>query len=179
MEPVLIPWDCADGFFEAHWRRPEAYLDERVRRGVSVWARVGAHVEQRAVRSLQMTSHPAGGSNATATSSSDRSSRPTASCLSPEPAAAGYRFAARKPLGPGYRIEARGRGRWPSIVTLKRRKGLSAVGGPPLMTCGMSARSAGNRVDPGGSENTCSSTDPPKFHDPFQELGLNPGLRPI
>jgi hypothetical protein len=27
MEPVLIPWDCADGFFEAYWRRPEAYLD--------------------------------------------------------------------------------------------------------------------------------------------------------
>ena len=53
MEPVLIPWDCADGFFEAHWRRPEAYLDERVRRGVSVRARVGAHVEQRAVRSLR------------------------------------------------------------------------------------------------------------------------------
>jgi hypothetical protein len=24
MEPVLIPWDCADGFFEAYWRRPEA-----------------------------------------------------------------------------------------------------------------------------------------------------------
>lgn len=41
MEPVLIPWDCADGFFEAYWRRPEAYLDENVRRGVSVWARVG------------------------------------------------------------------------------------------------------------------------------------------
>jgi hypothetical protein len=53
MEPVLIPWDCADGFFEAYWRRPEAYLDEHVRRGVSVWARVGAHVEQRAVRSLR------------------------------------------------------------------------------------------------------------------------------
>ncbi|MGH3421018.1 MAG: class I SAM-dependent methyltransferase, partial [Streptosporangiaceae bacterium] len=32
-EPVLIPWDCADGFFEAYWRRPEAYLDEQVRRG--------------------------------------------------------------------------------------------------------------------------------------------------
>jgi SAM-dependent methyltransferase len=53
MEPVLIPWDCADGFFEAYWRRPEAYLDEHVRRGVSVWARLGAHVEQRAVRSLR------------------------------------------------------------------------------------------------------------------------------
>jgi SAM-dependent methyltransferase len=52
-EPVLIPWDCADGFFEAYWRRPEYYLDEKVRRGVSVWARVGPGVEQRAVHSLQ------------------------------------------------------------------------------------------------------------------------------
>jgi SAM-dependent methyltransferase len=51
-EPVLIPWDCADGFFEAYWRRPQAYLDEHVRRGISVWARVGPDVEQRAVRSL-------------------------------------------------------------------------------------------------------------------------------
>jgi SAM-dependent methyltransferase len=53
VEPVLIPWDCADGFFEAYWRRPEAYLDDRVRRGVSVWARLGPEVEQRAVRSLR------------------------------------------------------------------------------------------------------------------------------
>jgi SAM-dependent methyltransferase len=52
MEPVLVPWDCVDGFFEAYWRRPEAYLDERVRRGVSVWSAVGPAVEQRAVRSL-------------------------------------------------------------------------------------------------------------------------------
>jgi len=53
IEPVLIPWDCADGFFEAYWRRPEAYLDDHVRRGISVWARVGAQTEQRAVRSLR------------------------------------------------------------------------------------------------------------------------------
>ena len=53
MEPVLIPWDCADGFFEAYWRRPEAYLDDHVRRGVSVWARVGPDAEQRAVRGLR------------------------------------------------------------------------------------------------------------------------------
>src|SRR3984893_17434659 len=53
MEPVLIPWDCADGFFEAYWRRPEVYLDEQVRRGVSVWAKVGPGAEQRAVRSLR------------------------------------------------------------------------------------------------------------------------------
>jgi SAM-dependent methyltransferase len=53
IDPVLIPWDCADGFFEAYWRRPEAYLDESVRRGVSVWAAVGPDAEQRAVRSLR------------------------------------------------------------------------------------------------------------------------------
>jgi SAM-dependent methyltransferase len=53
IEPVLIPWDCTDGFFEAYWRRPEAYLDDRVRRGVSVWARVGPDAEQRAVRRLR------------------------------------------------------------------------------------------------------------------------------
>ena len=52
-EPVLIPWDCADGFYEAYWRRPEAYLDENVRRGISVWARVGPDAEQRATRSLR------------------------------------------------------------------------------------------------------------------------------
>jgi DNA-binding transcriptional MerR regulator len=52
-EPVLVPWDCADGFFEAHWRRPEAYLDEDVRRAVSVWTRVGPQAEQRAVRRLR------------------------------------------------------------------------------------------------------------------------------
>ncbi|MEU8621547.1 MerR family transcriptional regulator [Streptomyces sp. NPDC048623] len=52
-EPVLIPWDCCDGFFEAHWRRPEAYLDEQVRRGVSVWTRVGPQAEQRAVNGLR------------------------------------------------------------------------------------------------------------------------------
>ena len=52
-EPVPIPWDCADGFLEAYWRRPEAYLDDRVRRGVSVWTRVGPDAEQRAVRSLR------------------------------------------------------------------------------------------------------------------------------
>jgi SAM-dependent methyltransferase len=53
VEPVPIPWDCADGFFEAYWRRPQAYLDDEVRRGVSVWATVGPAVEQRVVRSLR------------------------------------------------------------------------------------------------------------------------------
>jgi SAM-dependent methyltransferase len=52
-EPVLIPWDCADGFYEAYWRRPQAYLEEDVRRGISIFARVGADAERRAVRSLR------------------------------------------------------------------------------------------------------------------------------
>jgi DNA-binding transcriptional MerR regulator len=52
-EPVLVPWDCEDGFFEAYWRRPEAYLEERVRRAVSVWTRVGEEAERRAVGLLR------------------------------------------------------------------------------------------------------------------------------
>ncbi|MFG2339430.1 MerR family transcriptional regulator [Streptomyces yangpuensis] len=51
-EPVPVPWDCADGLFEAYWRRPEAYLEDHVRRAMSVWTRVGPQAEQRAVRSL-------------------------------------------------------------------------------------------------------------------------------
>lgn len=52
-EPVLIPWDCTDGLFEAYWRRPEAYLEEHVRCAVSVWTRVGPEAEQRAVDALR------------------------------------------------------------------------------------------------------------------------------
>ncbi|MFE2012616.1 MerR family DNA-binding transcriptional regulator [Streptomyces sp. NPDC059491] len=51
-EPVPVPWDCADGLFEAYWRRPTAYLQEHVRRASSVWSRVGPEAERRAVRSL-------------------------------------------------------------------------------------------------------------------------------
>jgi SAM-dependent methyltransferase len=53
LEPVLIPWDCADGFFEAYWRRPECYLDDSVRRGISVWDSVGPDVEQRVLLALR------------------------------------------------------------------------------------------------------------------------------
>jgi SAM-dependent methyltransferase len=53
IEPVPVPWDCADGFFEAYWRRPEAYLDESVRRGISVWTAVGREAEGRAVHELE------------------------------------------------------------------------------------------------------------------------------
>src|SRR5262245_55119576 len=35
VEPIPIPDDCLDGFFHAYWRRPHAYLDPRVRAGIS------------------------------------------------------------------------------------------------------------------------------------------------
>ncbi|HCK83551.1 MAG TPA: hypothetical protein DHW63_03255 [Hyphomonadaceae bacterium] len=40
--PVPVPHDCADGFFGAYWRRPEAYLDPLVRRSISVFAKIDA-----------------------------------------------------------------------------------------------------------------------------------------
>ena len=39
-EPVPVPYDCRDGFFHAYWRRPEAYLDPRIRTGISVFAQL-------------------------------------------------------------------------------------------------------------------------------------------
>ncbi|GAA5143900.1 hypothetical protein GCM10023340_10390 [Nocardioides marinquilinus] len=53
VRPVPVPGDCADGLYEAYWRRPEAYLDARVRRAISVWGAVGPDVEQRAVERLR------------------------------------------------------------------------------------------------------------------------------
>jgi SAM-dependent methyltransferase len=47
-----VPHDCEDGFFCAHWRRPEAYLDPAVRAGMSNLAQLGAPV-QRAVAALR------------------------------------------------------------------------------------------------------------------------------
>ena len=38
---VPIPHDCVDGFLGAYWRRPEEYLDEGVRSGISTFTRVG------------------------------------------------------------------------------------------------------------------------------------------
>ena len=33
--PVPVPWNCSDGFLYAYWSRPAAYLDERIRSGIS------------------------------------------------------------------------------------------------------------------------------------------------
>jgi hypothetical protein len=53
-EPVPIPHDCVDGFFHAYWRRPEAYLDEEVRAGISVFARMDRAAVERGVESLRV-----------------------------------------------------------------------------------------------------------------------------
>ncbi|PXX52838.1 methyltransferase family protein [Nocardia tenerifensis] len=38
VQPIPVPHDCVDGFGGAYWRRPEAYLDETVRAGMSMLA---------------------------------------------------------------------------------------------------------------------------------------------
>jgi SAM-dependent methyltransferase len=41
VSPVPIPHDCTDGFLCAYWRRPEAYLDPRVRSAISSFWKLG------------------------------------------------------------------------------------------------------------------------------------------
>ena len=41
-EVLTVPHDCSDGFCHAWWRRPEAYLDPRVRAAISGIARLPA-----------------------------------------------------------------------------------------------------------------------------------------
>lgn len=40
IKPVEIPADCVDGFLGAYWCRPEAYLSEKVRSGMSSFSRI-------------------------------------------------------------------------------------------------------------------------------------------
>lgn len=39
--PVLVPYDCSDGFLYAYWRRPAAYLDPHIRSGSSSFWAIG------------------------------------------------------------------------------------------------------------------------------------------
>lgn len=54
VEPVMVPRDCTDGFGEAYWGRPEAYLDPAIRASMSACslltaAEVAAAVEANVV----------------------------------------------------------------------------------------------------------------------------------
>ena len=52
IETIPTPADCADGFFEAFWNRPEALLDPAVRASQSLWPLIGPEAEQRIVGRL-------------------------------------------------------------------------------------------------------------------------------
>lgn len=54
VERIPTPGDCADGFFEAFWRRPEALLDPAVRASQSMWALLDPGVEERMVDRLSV-----------------------------------------------------------------------------------------------------------------------------
>jgi SAM-dependent methyltransferase len=49
---VPIPYDCKDGFQGAFWRRPEAYLDPVIRRGISTFAKLPADALNRGLARL-------------------------------------------------------------------------------------------------------------------------------
>ncbi|HKP20826.1 MAG TPA: class I SAM-dependent methyltransferase [Thermoleophilaceae bacterium] len=53
VEPVPVPHDCTDGFFHAYWRRPHAYLDPRVRAGISAFAQMDDGCVEEGVRRLR------------------------------------------------------------------------------------------------------------------------------
>ena len=53
VERMPTPADCADGFFEAFWNRPEALLDAGVRASQSMWRLLDEGVEQRIVERLE------------------------------------------------------------------------------------------------------------------------------
>ena len=50
--PIPIPLDCVDGFQEAFYGRPEAFLHQDVRRAQSAWGFLAEGVEDRLVQAL-------------------------------------------------------------------------------------------------------------------------------
>lgn len=53
IDHIAIPHDCSDGFLAAFWRRPEAYLNPRVRGGISGFALLQHDVVARGVAQLK------------------------------------------------------------------------------------------------------------------------------
>lgn len=53
VQPVPVPHDCRDGFYQAFWRRPAAYLDRRVRDGTSVFQLLPEAEVDSAIRRLR------------------------------------------------------------------------------------------------------------------------------
>jgi SAM-dependent methyltransferase len=53
VETVPVPSDCTDGFYAAWWKRPEAYLDPKVRASISGIARLDPKLVQAGVEQLR------------------------------------------------------------------------------------------------------------------------------
>lgn len=51
--PVMVPWDCTDGFLAAYWRRPEMYLDPAARNAISLFSKVHVDYVSRAMFQLE------------------------------------------------------------------------------------------------------------------------------
>jgi SAM-dependent methyltransferase len=51
--PIPIPLDCVDGFQEAFYGRPEAFLEKEVRLAQSAWGFLPEAVEEKSVQSLE------------------------------------------------------------------------------------------------------------------------------
>jgi len=52
VQGIPIPIDCVDGFAEAYYARPEAFLDANVRRSQSAWSFVSEDEQARIVKRL-------------------------------------------------------------------------------------------------------------------------------
>jgi hypothetical protein len=50
---VPVPWDCTDGFLTAYWRRPEAFLDPRIRQSMSGFSLINQAAVTRGLRRLR------------------------------------------------------------------------------------------------------------------------------
>jgi SAM-dependent methyltransferase len=51
---VPVAHDCHDGFYQAYWRRPEAYLEEQVRDGISVFGLLPGEEVREALEQLRL-----------------------------------------------------------------------------------------------------------------------------
>lgn len=54
VHPVMVPWDCTDGFLAAYWRRPEMYLDPAARNAISSFSKVDIDYVTRAISQLEI-----------------------------------------------------------------------------------------------------------------------------
>jgi hypothetical protein len=53
VEPVLVPFDCSDGFLAAYWRRPERYLEASVRACISGLSQLDPALVERGITKLR------------------------------------------------------------------------------------------------------------------------------